>query len=542
MSPRFVHLHLHTEFSLVDSVVRINGLMEAVVAARMPAVAMTDQGNLFAMVKFYRAALRAGLKPVIGADVWLLSAGDEGNPTRLILLCRDIGGYQNLSRLLTRAYMDGLESGVPVIAAEWLDPLAVAGLMALSGGREGAVGRHLLAGRVLEAQQAAEHLRELFGGDFFIELQRTGRPREEEYIQRAVRLAETTACPVVATNDVRFLSREDFEVHEARVCIQQGFLVCIDRFYREAALRPDASTSAADLELVGPEVVYVSPLKALAADIQQNLEIPLAEIREVARELGLPAPDLRVALRSGDTTASRRAAMLKRPPDLLITTPESLYLMVTAERSRAILRRVRTVIVDEIHAVARDKRGCHLGLTLERLDALCETRPARIGLSATQRPIEKIARLLVGAGPERSEPDGSPRCAVVDEGHQRQLDLALGLPNDELEAVSSHEQLGDILDQIAKLVDSHKTTLVFVNTRRMAERLAHLLAERLPEQSVAAHHGSLSKDRRLRVEARLRGSVRQGRRCGLCARPALHYCAVSCSASSAGVVTGFSHL
>ncbi len=222
MSPGFVHLHLHTEFSLVDSVVRINGLMEAVVAARMPAVAMTDQGNLFAMIKFYRAALRAGLKPVIGADVWLLSAGDEGSPTRLILLCRDIGGYQNLSRLLTRAYMDGLESGVPVIAAEWLDPLAVAGLMALSGGREGAVGRHLLAGRVLEAQRAAEHLRELFGGDFFIELQRTGRPREEEYIQRAVRLAETTACPVVATNDVRFLSREDFEVHEARVCIQQG--------------------------------------------------------------------------------------------------------------------------------------------------------------------------------------------------------------------------------------------------------------------------------------------------------------------------------
>lgn len=275
-----------------------------------------------------------------------------------------------------------------------------------------------------------------------------------------------------------------------------AFLVCIDRLFRAH----QQGRGIAE----GPQVVYVSPLKALAVDIHQNLEAPLREIGEVAAELGLTAPQVRVAVRTGDTAASQRAAMLRRPPNLLVTTPESLYLLVTAERSREMLRGVQTVIVDEIHAIAGNKRGSHLALTLERLANLVEGQPQRIGLSATQRPIEVVARLLVGAGPDRSNPDGSPRCAIVDIGHQRQLDLALELPDDELEAVASAEQMAQILDRIAGHVTGHRTTLVFVNTRRMAERVAHHLGERLGEDQVAAHHGSLSKERRQRVESRLR--------------------------------------
>src|SRR5437868_11771943 len=187
--------------------------------------------------------------------------------------------------------------------------------------------------------------------------------------------------------------------------------------------------------------------------------------------------------------------MVRRPQNFLVTTPESLYLLVTADRTRALLPSVRTIIVDEIHSVARDKRGSHLALTLERVTRLCATPPVRIGLSATQRPIDVIARLLVGA---------EPRCAIVDVGHQRDLDIAIELPDEELGAVASREQMADVLDRIAKHVLEHRTTLVFVNTRRMAERIAHLLAERLGDDAVASHHGSLSKERRLRVETRLR--------------------------------------
>jgi ATP-dependent Lhr-like helicase len=320
-----------------------------------------------------------------------------------------------------------------------------------------------------------------------------------------------------------------------------AFLVCIDEVYRRTlpdtrfgcdeaepfrlvadeprpASRRDRSTTAARVRVVqgpvagrgasepaeGVEVLYVSPLKALAADIQQNLSTPLAEIEATARSMGLPAPEIRVGMRSGDTTPAARAAMLKKPPRILVTTPESLYLLLTSPRGREILRPVRTVIVDEIHALARDKRGSHLALSLERLEACCHEPPARIGLSATQRPIETIARLLVGVGPERLDAQGRPRCTIVDEGHRRTLDLATVLPGSELEAVASGEQMAEILDGIAGQVKSHRTTLVFVNTRRMAERLAHQLAERLGEEGVAAHHGSLSKDRRLRVEAMLR--------------------------------------
>ena len=229
-----------------------------------------------------------------------------------------------------------------------------------------------------------------------------------------------------------------------------AFLVCIDRLYRahdaqaEAAAEQDEAETAA-----GPQVVYISPLKALAVDIWQNLERPLAEIAETAAELGLTAPQIRIAVRTGDTEAAQRAAMLKRPPDFLITTPESLYLLVTAERSRKMLASVDTVIVDEIHAVAGNKRGSHLALTLERLAHLTGRPLQRIGLSATQKPISDVARLLVGAGPARSNPDGSPDCSIVDTGHRRELDLALELPSEELGAVASGEQMDEIIDLIA---------------------------------------------------------------------------------------------
>ncbi|HZS32695.1 MAG TPA: DEAD/DEAH box helicase, partial [Methylomirabilota bacterium] len=275
-----------------------------------------------------------------------------------------------------------------------------------------------------------------------------------------------------------------------------AFLVCLDRLFREAAdggAPPDRT-----------DAVYVSPLKALATDIRENLERPLAEIGAAAAAAGAPVPAIRVLVRTGDTPAGARAAMLRRPAHLLVTTPESLYLLVTAARSRETLRHVRTVIVDEIHAVARDKRGAHLALTLERLEALAARRPQRIGLSATQRPIETVARLLVGAGDGRTDAAGRPACRVIDLGHRRALDLDLELPDSELQAVASHEQWGEILDRIAAAVRAHRTTLVFVNTRRLAERVAHQLGERLGPDRVAAHHGSLSRDRRQRLEQRLR--------------------------------------
>ena len=266
-----------------------------------------------------------------------------------------------------------------------------------------------------------------------------------------------------------------------------GFLACINALYVAAEDGADVDGQT--------QVVYVSPLKALAVDIQQNLERPLREIAEVAKRMGLKAVTLRAEVRTGDTPPSVRAAMVRRPPNILVTTPESLYLLVTAERTRDMLRSVRTVIVDEIHAVARDKRGSHLALTLERLAHLCPAPPQRIGLSATQRPIETIAHFLVGA---------SGACSIVDTGHQRDLDLAIELPEEELGAVASREQMADVLDRIAEHVRHHRTTIVFVNTRRLSERVAHLLAERLGDDVVAAHHGSLSKERRLRVETRLR--------------------------------------
>ena len=280
-----------------------------------------------------------------------------------------------------------------------------------------------------------------------------------------------------------------------------AFLASVDALVGRAAL-PGSGGSDRGGGAAGPgeqsdliEVVYVSPLKALSSDVQRNLELPLEGIGEAAKELGLPPPAIRVALRTGDTTPAARAAILRRVPHILITTPESLYLMLTAERSRGLLRGVRTVIVDELHALMRDKRGSHLALSLARLDAVAATRPQRIGLSATVHPIEEAARFLVG--------HGRP-CAIVDVGHRRDLDLTIEVPSTDLQAVATHEQWGEIYDRLAALVLAHRTTLIFVNTRRMAERVAHHLGERLGEDRVGAHHGSLAKDRRLRIEQRLK--------------------------------------
>lgn len=272
-----------------------------------------------------------------------------------------------------------------------------------------------------------------------------------------------------------------------------AFLSCIDRLVREGMAGELQNETA---------VLYISPLKALGNDIRKNLEEPLAQLRVTAETLGIEFPEIRTAVRSGDTTPGERAAMLKKPPHILITTPESFYLLLTSERSRKMLAKTRTVIVDEIHAVAADKRGAHLAISLERLDRLAGRHLPRIGLSATQRPIEEIARFLVGS--HRVASDGAPDCAILDLGHRREIDLAVEVPEEELGAVASKELWGDIYDRVAGLVREHQSTLVFVNTRRMVERATHALAERLGEEAVAAHHGSLSKEIRLDAEFRLK--------------------------------------
>ena len=227
----FVHLHLHTEYSLVDSVVRIKGeagspgLMDAVAAAAMPAVALTDRCNLFGMVKFYRAALARGIKPLIGVDLWVREEGERVEPSSLVLLCQHHAGYLNLTRLLSRAYLEGQHRGRATIERDWLDPAACAGLIALSGAREGDLGRALLGGREGEARAAIAFWQGLFGDRYYIEVQRTGRPGDEEHLGAALELATRAGAPLVATNDVRFLVADDFEAHEARVCIHDGALL-----------------------------------------------------------------------------------------------------------------------------------------------------------------------------------------------------------------------------------------------------------------------------------------------------------------------------
>ena len=277
-----------------------------------------------------------------------------------------------------------------------------------------------------------------------------------------------------------------------------AFLTCIDDLVRRslAGELPDTT-----------QVVYVSPLKALSNDIQKNLATPLEEIAALAEEAGEPIPDIRIGVRTGDTKASERQKMAKQPPHILITTPESLYILLTSQSGRLGLKGATTLILDEIHAVADDKRGSHLSLSVERLCALAERPITRIGLSATQRPIQEMARLLVGN--QNIDPNGTPRCLIVDTGHARSIDLSLELPELDLGPIATHEQWADTLNAVAELVRSHDTTLVFVNTRRLVERVAHLLSERLGEEAVVAHHGSLSRATRLAAEERLkRGEVK----------------------------------
>lgn len=271
-----------------------------------------------------------------------------------------------------------------------------------------------------------------------------------------------------------------------------AFLACIDRLVRSAVTGQLADRT---------EVVYVSPLKALSNDIQKNLELPLSEIQQLGGERGILMPEIRVAVRTGDTPMWERQAMLKQPPHILVTTPESLYILLTAGKSREILKTVETVIVDEIHAVADDKRGAHLAISLERLEHLAKTPPVRIGLSATQKPLELVAQFLTGSG--RRDPK------VVQIGQRRQLDLAIEVPSSELGPVASNEMWGEIYDRIADLTKQHRSTLIFVNTRRLAERVAHHLGERIGKDAVAAHHGSLSRKLRLAAEKKLKaGEVR----------------------------------
>ena len=272
-----------------------------------------------------------------------------------------------------------------------------------------------------------------------------------------------------------------------------AFLSALDDLFREGLTGelPDET-----------RVVYVSPLKALSADIHRNLAEPRREIRQRAEAAGLPAARITAAVRTGDTPASERAAMVKKPPHILVTTPESLYLLLTAERGREMLRTVRSVIVDEIHAVTGSRRGSHLALSLERLQHIARTPLQRIGLSATQKPIDEVARFLVGTG--MLGPAGQPECVIVDEGHQRAMELAIELPGAPLEAVMSAETWVEIYDRLAAMVREHRTTLIFTNTRRLAERVARHLSERIGDGAVMAHHGSLAKEVRRDAEERLK--------------------------------------
>jgi ATP-dependent Lhr-like helicase len=268
-----------------------------------------------------------------------------------------------------------------------------------------------------------------------------------------------------------------------------AFLACLDQLVR-AAMEGTL--------LDETEVVYVSPLKALSNDIQKNLEWPLQEIAKLAGEKGVLMPPIRVAVRTGDTPMAERQQMIKRPPHVLVTTPESLFILLTAERSRHLLKTTKTFIIDEIHALVDDKRGAHLALSAARLDDLVmkagRRAPQRIGLSATVRPIEEVAKFVAPNKPIQ----------IIDRGHRRQLDVGVEVPKDELGPVASNEMWVEIYDRISELILAHRTTLVFVNTRRLAERVSHHLAERLGETAVLAHHGSLSRRLRLEAEQKLK--------------------------------------
>ena len=262
-----------------------------------------------------------------------------------------------------------------------------------------------------------------------------------------------------------------------------AFLISIDKLFRAARTQTLEDST---------QVLYVSPLKALSNDVHRNLEMPLSEIAALAEQHDISLQSIRTSVRTGDTPPGERARMLKKPPHILVTTPESLFILLTAEKSREMLRTVSTVIVDEIHAIVDDKRGSHLALSLARLDALTGQRAQRIGLSATVKPIEEVARFL------------GPDTQIVDVGHRREMDLAVEIPRDELGSVASTEMWNEIYDRLATLIAEHRTTLVFVNTRRLSERISHALSERLGPEAVLPHHGSLSRQMRLDAELRLK--------------------------------------
>ena len=272
-----------------------------------------------------------------------------------------------------------------------------------------------------------------------------------------------------------------------------AFLASLDALFREGVEEELADET---------QVVYVSPLKALSNDIRKNLQEPLAGIRALLGETNGTEIDVCAEVRTGDTTAAQRQALIKKPPHILVTTPESLYLLLTSDSGRRMLSTARTLILDEIHAVVDDRRGAHLALSVERLAALTKNPLQRIGLSATQKPIEEVSRFLVGA--HGVDDGGNPDCEIIDIGHRRELDLAIEMPKSPLEAVMSNEVWEEIYHRLAELIQAHRTTLVFVNTRRMAERVTHHLSELLGADAVTSHHGSLSAKLRLDAEDRLK--------------------------------------
>ena len=266
-----------------------------------------------------------------------------------------------------------------------------------------------------------------------------------------------------------------------------AFLAAIDQLVQQGLESPLPDET---------RILYISPLKALSNDIHKNLELPLNGIRFALLECGLPDVAIRAQTRTGDTSAAERAAMKRHPPHILVTTPESLYILLTSDSGREMLSSVRSVIVDEIHALAGNKRGAHLSLSLERLAQLTATPPVRIGLSATQKPVELMAQFLNG--------NQATPCTIIDTGHKRQRDLEIEVTGSPLEAVMATEVWGEIYNRLEQLIEQHRTTLIFVNTRRLAERAAAALAERLGEEYVTAHHGSLAKEHRLAAEQRLK--------------------------------------
>jgi ATP-dependent helicase Lhr and Lhr-like helicase len=272
-----------------------------------------------------------------------------------------------------------------------------------------------------------------------------------------------------------------------------AFLASLDQLYQEGLDGTLADET---------RVLYVSPLKALSNDIHKNLDQPLTGIRAALRARYDRDIDIRAEVRTGDTPAAKRQAIVRKPPHILVTTPESLYLLLTSLSGRKLLRTVRTLILDEIHAVVGNRRGSHLALSVERLAALTNHPLQRIGLSATQKPMEEVARFLVGT--KNLDEAGNARCRIVDCGHTRKLDLAIELPGSPLDAVMSSEVWAEVYNRLADLVEAHKTTLVFVNTRRLAERVTHHLCERLGKDKVTSHHGSLSAKLRLDAENRLK--------------------------------------